>query len=170
MSHQKEQKEEELRQLKNFFNCLKLDVYNLKAQEKPDFICDILSKEIGIELVQYHPIKHNYGKCKRNENGVREEDFDDFIDEYISVIKNKNNKSYTENYDELWLIIHTSELENSHPIIEAHITSSEFNNFKFDKIFYLNNKTPICLYEKPQSINIPLLKQIPPPFFRITIK
>ncbi len=159
MSHSEQQKEEELKYLKKFFNCANLEYQNLQSGETPDFTCDIFSKKIGIELVQYHPIKHNHGKCKKNKNGIREQECGNFINEYTSIIKDKNTKNYQGDYDELWLLIHTTERENSYPIIDSVMRSTTFSSYKFDKIYFLYNNTVYSLYERLNSLKISLSSQ-----------
>lgn len=158
MNHKDQQKEEELNHLKKFFKCVKLKYQNLQETEAPDFICDV-SKKIGIELVQYHPLKHNHGKCKRDASGARKQDIGDFINEYISVIKKKNDINYRNECDELWLLIHTSERENSIPIINANVYSKEFLSCKFSKIYFLCGNKIHTLYKKSGSLEVPILEE-----------
>lgn len=159
MKHSEQQKEEELEYLKKFFKCANLEYQNLHLGETPDFTCNIFSKKIGIELVQYHPLKHNRGKCKKNKRGIREQEIGDFIHEYTSIIKNKNTKNYQGDYEELWLLIHTTERENSYPIIDSVVHSTTFPSYKFDKIYFLYRNTIYSLYEKPNSLKISLPKE-----------
>lgn len=156
MNHKEQQKEEELKYLIKFFNCAELEYQNIQFNEAPDFICDVLSKKIGIELVQYHPLNHNHGKCKRDASGVRKQEVGNFIHEYTSVIKNKNDINYSGSYEELWLLIHTSEIENSIPIINSVIHSTDFSSYKFDKIYFLYDNTIYSLYKRQNSLEVPI--------------
>ncbi len=159
MNHSEQQKIEELKYLKKFFNCAKLTYKDIQSGETPDFICNILSKKIGIELVQYHPVNHNHGKCKRDASGKRKQEVGNFIHEYISIIKDKNTRNYQGNYDELWLLIHTTERENSIPIIDSVIYSTTFASYKFDKIYFLYNDKIYSLYTRPKSLEIPISEE-----------
>ena len=161
MNHSEQQKIEELKYLKKFFNCAKLTYKDIQSGETPDFICNILSKKIGIELVQYHPVNHNHGKCKRDASGKRKQEVGNFIHEYISIIKDKNTRNYEGNYDELWLLIHTTERENSIPIINSVVHSTEFSSYKFDKIYFLYNNAIYSLYKRPNSLEVSIPEKEP---------